>query len=115
MHLINNAQLVSLGNRGAIVGIAYTSMNNGLVQGGGIQGGGIQGGEMGMVGLGTARVVAIATGSPMNQVMKDGKTTQAGKYHDILNSGIDFMELLSSLSTWLWPFEVLFVSFLDYF
>ncbi|KAK9275695.1 hypothetical protein L1049_022962 [Liquidambar formosana] len=29
-------------------------------------------------------------------VMKDGRITQAGKYHDILNSGTDFMELVGA-------------------
>ncbi|KAK9286194.1 hypothetical protein L1049_014578 [Liquidambar formosana] len=89
MHLVNNAQLASPGNRGAIVGISDPSMNNGLVHGGGIQGGG-----MGMVGLGTAGAVAIGTGSPVNQVSSDvigkssGDTSSLSPSPYVYNQGL---------------------------
>ncbi|KAL5714151.1 Alpha-L-arabinofuranosidase [Ranunculus cassubicifolius] len=65
LHL-SNGQLASPGARSTIMGITNSTMNNGLVQGGGLQ----QGGVMGLVGLG-AGAVTVATESPGNQ-LSDG-------------------------------------------
>ncbi|KAJ7966614.1 ABSCISIC ACID-INSENSITIVE 5-like protein [Quillaja saponaria] len=63
MPLQNSAQLGSPGVRG---GISDQSLNGSFIQGSALQGGG-----MGMVGLGHGSV-AVATGSPANQLSSDG-------------------------------------------
>ncbi|PQQ15596.1 ABSCISIC ACID-INSENSITIVE 5-like protein 5 [Prunus yedoensis var. nudiflora] len=57
-----NAQLGSPGMRGGIMGIGDQGLNGTLVQSSG----------MGMVGLGAAGAVRVATGSPANQLSSDG-------------------------------------------
>lgn len=70
MHLTNTTQLASSGVRGAVVGLANPTVNNGLVQNGGLQSGG-----MAMIGLGTGAVLG-ASGSPASHISSDviGKT-----------------------------------------
>ncbi|RVW61204.1 abscisic acid-insensitive 5-like protein 6 [Vitis vinifera] len=65
MHLTNTTQLASSGVRGAVVGIANPTVNNGLVQNGGLQSGG-----MAMIGLGTGAVLG-ASGSPASHISSD--------------------------------------------
>ncbi|KAK8642531.1 hypothetical protein V6N13_011872 [Hibiscus sabdariffa] len=71
MPLQNGGQLGSPGIRGGIHGIVDHGISNGLIQAGGMQGGG-----MGMVGLGGP--LAIATGSPANQLSSDGIGKSSG-------------------------------------